>query len=488
MAVMEDVKNLLQSITSVKVSYILRSGNDVAHQLACRALLSEGGSQLASYRSGHLFGLLSLHLSGKSLNTKLLSSNTCCRECPSHMISSSLSKEASTLQGFSLTNLTGFSRKADPEPGRCRRTDGKKWMCSKEVFPGSKYFHGLKEDVDERVFFSEASGTVRSVPYSTDDPRQPTPLRMSSFQDQLKQRSCSVLQKKEPQKPLRRFFDKWPPKNRDSWLDLEDGRSNRAQFPTTQLSISTPEASPDFPISNSRTPQNVQLNKLMSQDSQHEALAKWVWDLEHLQSLMVRSTDDGPISLNLRVKSLSDPCSLSNLYLLGKLERSHLWGGVGWGGGGENSHQTPLTLHYQPWNTNRRPYANAGEASQPKNPLVVIYGIVHKGAHGNRYVLREAFLTSTLETLEELEEGATRECEQFSRVKLIKDNWYWLEKLRKLSDSKSKHMNSQGEWEAEDWVLVIPPGAVAVAIAFVVADESEVGVGEVAELAEESEH
>ncbi|CAN4111733.1 unnamed protein product [Withania somnifera] len=27
----------------------------------------------------------------------------------------------------------------DPEPGRCRRTDGKKWRCSREVIPGQKY-------------------------------------------------------------------------------------------------------------------------------------------------------------------------------------------------------------------------------------------------------------------------------------------------------------------------------------------------------------
>ncbi|XP_076905821.1 uncharacterized protein LOC143561706 [Bidens hawaiensis] len=33
----------------------------------------------------------------------------------------------------------GFGRKIDPEPGRCRRTDGKKWRCSKEVYPDSKY-------------------------------------------------------------------------------------------------------------------------------------------------------------------------------------------------------------------------------------------------------------------------------------------------------------------------------------------------------------
>ncbi|KAG0492316.1 hypothetical protein HPP92_005714 [Vanilla planifolia] len=34
----------------------------------------------------------------------------------------------------------GIWRKSeDPEPGRCRRTDGKKWRCSKEAFPDSKY-------------------------------------------------------------------------------------------------------------------------------------------------------------------------------------------------------------------------------------------------------------------------------------------------------------------------------------------------------------
>lgn len=33
----------------------------------------------------------------------------------------------------------GFGRKVDPEPGRCRRTDGKKWRCSKEAYADSKY-------------------------------------------------------------------------------------------------------------------------------------------------------------------------------------------------------------------------------------------------------------------------------------------------------------------------------------------------------------
>ncbi|KAI5070545.1 hypothetical protein GOP47_0014888 [Adiantum capillus-veneris] len=33
----------------------------------------------------------------------------------------------------------GFGANADPEPGRCRRTDGKKWRCSRDVVPDQKY-------------------------------------------------------------------------------------------------------------------------------------------------------------------------------------------------------------------------------------------------------------------------------------------------------------------------------------------------------------
>lgn len=32
-----------------------------------------------------------------------------------------------------------YGKKIDAEPGRCRRTDGKKWRCSKDAHPDSKY-------------------------------------------------------------------------------------------------------------------------------------------------------------------------------------------------------------------------------------------------------------------------------------------------------------------------------------------------------------
>lgn len=33
----------------------------------------------------------------------------------------------------------GFSGNTDPEPGRCRRTDGKKWRCSRDAVADQKY-------------------------------------------------------------------------------------------------------------------------------------------------------------------------------------------------------------------------------------------------------------------------------------------------------------------------------------------------------------
>ncbi|XP_027337693.1 growth-regulating factor 5 [Abrus precatorius] len=252
----------------------------------------------------------------------------------------------------------GFGRKVDPEPGRCRRTDGKKWRCSKEAYPDSKYcerhmhrgrnrsrkpvevssttttatnpssqsynrnlsltnpnitspssfpfsplpssipcesqpfsqsyqnpffysqstssrppdsdfppqdatthhlfmdsgsysqdekdyrhVHGIRESVDERAFFPEASGSARSYPDSYQN------LSMSSYksysnssfqnmndnprQQEQQQQHCFVLgtdfkstrpsKEKETetsQRPLHHFFGEWPPKNTDSWLDL----------------------------------------------------------------------------------------------------------------------------------------------------------------------------------------------------------------------------------------------------------------------------
>ncbi|KAH6759890.1 hypothetical protein C2S52_009679 [Perilla frutescens var. hirtella] len=45
---------------------------------------------------------------------------------------------ASNFLGWGPFHL-GFSGSNDPEPGRCRRTDGKKWRCSRDAVPEQKY-------------------------------------------------------------------------------------------------------------------------------------------------------------------------------------------------------------------------------------------------------------------------------------------------------------------------------------------------------------
>ncbi|XP_002516290.3 growth-regulating factor 1 isoform X2 [Ricinus communis] len=329
------------------------------------------------------------------------------RSCLDSPLSSKLFPRQPPHIGWSCFQM-GLGRKIDPEPGRCRRTDGKKWRCSKEAYPDSKYcerhmhrgknrsrkpvevanqtatttnptvssvtknhsnlltppshslsllssdqshlhyagYHshlnhqflssshttssrppgiglspqdnstpllldsngscslasadyrnayGLKEEVDEHAFFSETSGSMRSLSGSSlDDAWQFTPLTMSSSSTTSNQRSlsglnneysylqlhslsdhdapkqqkqyhqqsyflgtdmkCSLPEKEEePQKTVHRFFDEWPPKNKDSWLDLDDKSPNSTSASTTRLSISIPSSSHDFPIFNSRT-------------------------------------------------------------------------------------------------------------------------------------------------------------------------------------------------------------------------------------------
>ncbi|GMH23326.1 hypothetical protein Nepgr_025169 [Nepenthes gracilis] len=255
----------------------------------------------------------------------------------------------------------GYGKKLDPEPGRCRRTDGKKWRCSKEAYPDSKYcerhmhrgknrsrkpveevltaaaaaaaaaavgnhppstislitntpsasnptlhclssdtscdthhflyphspnskspgtfrdryLHGTKGEASELGFSGKTPASVRGFSGgSVDEAWQPNHFKIggttslnqqkqSSFSDlqsgypclelksenpnhEKQNQKCSVLRRdfncdlsmkierdNEPQKTIHRFFDEWPPKNRDSWQDPS----------TTELSISIPTTS-----------------------------------------------------------------------------------------------------------------------------------------------------------------------------------------------------------------------------------------------------
>ncbi|KAL6606322.1 hypothetical protein ACP70R_041975 [Stipagrostis hirtigluma subsp. patula] len=258
----------------------------------------------------------------------------------------------------SLSYYAYYGKKLDPEPWRCRRTDGKKWRCSKEAHPDSKYCerhmhrgrnrsrkpvesktpspahqsqpqlstvttasretaplqslgvgaktHGLslggagssqlhvdassygskyslggKADVGELSFLSGASGNTRG--FTIDSPTDSSwhslqsnvpPYTLSKTRDsallpgaysyshlepsqELGQVTIASLSQeqerhsfnggaggllgnvKQENQPLRPFFDEWPA-TRDSWSEMDDARSNRSSFSTTQLSISIP--------------------------------------------------------------------------------------------------------------------------------------------------------------------------------------------------------------------------------------------------------
>ncbi|XP_068651341.1 growth-regulating factor 4-like [Aristolochia californica] len=61
-----------------------------------------------------------------------------------------------------------FSNNADPEPGRCRRTDGKKWRCSRDVAPDQKYcerhMHRGRPRSRKPVEVQSQSNNARSIP------------------------------------------------------------------------------------------------------------------------------------------------------------------------------------------------------------------------------------------------------------------------------------------------------------------------------------
>ncbi|KAF8775769.1 hypothetical protein HU200_004150 [Digitaria exilis] len=263
----------------------------------------------------------------------------------------------------SLSYYAYYGKKLDPEPWRCRRTDGKKWRCSKEAHPDSKYCerhmhrgrnrsrkpvesktaspahpsqpqlstvttttrepvpldnltsggktHGLslggagssqlhvdasnahyrygskyplgaKADASELSFFSGASGNSRgfTIDSPTDNswqslPSNVPPFTLSKSRDsgllpgtysysqletpqELGQVTIASLSQeqerhsfsngaggllggnvKQENQPLRPFFDEWPG-TRDSWSEMDEARSNRTSFSTTQLSISIP--------------------------------------------------------------------------------------------------------------------------------------------------------------------------------------------------------------------------------------------------------
>ncbi|KAI3727360.1 hypothetical protein L1987_67174 [Smallanthus sonchifolius] len=92
--------------------------------------------------------------------------------------SSSLSTQPTLWEGSfpysQLYQFGGYGRKIDLEPGRCRRTDGKKWRCSKEAYPDSKYcerhMHRGRNRSRKPVEFSSSSSSTPTINVSSSVP------------------------------------------------------------------------------------------------------------------------------------------------------------------------------------------------------------------------------------------------------------------------------------------------------------------------------
>ncbi|URE30035.1 hypothetical protein MUK42_36784 [Musa troglodytarum] len=95
--------------------------------------------------------------------------------------------------GWGAYQLGDGRKPVDPEPGRCRRTDGKKWRCSKEAYPDSKYcerhMHRGKSRSRKPVELSLATNPTSSqfsssnfVAAAAPPPPPPPPLSLSTPQ------------------------------------------------------------------------------------------------------------------------------------------------------------------------------------------------------------------------------------------------------------------------------------------------------------------
>ncbi|KAF4357442.1 hypothetical protein CsatB_007802 [Cannabis sativa] len=222
----------------------------------------------------------------------------------------------------------GFSNNADPEPGRCRRTDGKKWRCSRDAVADQKYCerhmnrgrHRSRKPVEGQT----AAKTSKAVPLASSSPSS-TSVAVSgaagssnnsltiSNQHLLQQQNTSAtthLNRMEQQKTssglslyskdqnafltqsfglatsdslpqnqqhsLRHFIDDWPKSqqtNREalSWPEID------MQTDRTQLSISMPLASSDHYIPSSSSPEKTSLSMSLGVGAEEQQVGNRNW-------------------------------------------------------------------------------------------------------------------------------------------------------------------------------------------------------------------
>ncbi|CAI9760619.1 unnamed protein product [Fraxinus pennsylvanica] len=170
----------------------------------------------------------------------------------------------------------------DPEPGRCRRTDGKKWRCSRDVVAGQKYCerhvhrgrnrsrkpveiptptstpyggkagsNGIGEILKTtNAVAREATGGGRggvTMPFSLSGPSP----SMDLLHFNQSRPSESMIETKGPQnngepsgRTLRHFFDDWP----RSLQETDNATSSMASATNLSISMGTGNPSSDFSL------------------------------------------------------------------------------------------------------------------------------------------------------------------------------------------------------------------------------------------------
>ncbi|KAH9618127.1 hypothetical protein KSS87_021093 [Heliosperma pusillum] len=96
----------------------------------------------------------------------------------------------------------GYGRKHDPEPGRCKRTDGKKWRCSKEAHPDSKYCerHMNRGKGKTKKQIDALNNTSTPKPVTNSYPNTATTLKSSCLPYPTAISYCSETQSTCPNK------------------------------------------------------------------------------------------------------------------------------------------------------------------------------------------------------------------------------------------------------------------------------------------------
>ncbi|KAI3992368.1 hypothetical protein MKX01_030089 [Papaver californicum] len=197
-----------------------------------------------------------------SIKTSFINNATsCCHYPPSHQQLYQHYQPAAMMQ-------SGYWGRGsmDPEPGRCRRTDGKKWRCSRDVVPGQKYcerhvHRGRNRSRKPVEIPTPAAGggggglrianaTIAASPatmmsggsnfsLSGSPSVELLHLNQRSSENRVGNHDNNISGEAKPDgQVLRHFFDDWPRSNQKSNGGV--GNNSSPATSTTCLSISTP--------------------------------------------------------------------------------------------------------------------------------------------------------------------------------------------------------------------------------------------------------